>query len=116
MENKLGNKIKALRQKHYKNQGAVAQKLGISIPAYSKIESGITDINCTRMKELAELFNIPTVNLLPDENVDMVILKANNDALKVRENDLQSAVIDLQSKLIDLYEENEMLKNKLETL
>ncbi len=43
MENILGTKIKALRQKYYKNQASVAEKLGISIPAYSKIETGITD-------------------------------------------------------------------------
>lgn len=90
MENTLGNKIKALRQKYYKNQASVAEKLGISIPAYSKIETGITDINYTRIKQIADLFQIPAANLLPDEDVDMITLKANRDELKVRVANLQS--------------------------
>ena len=52
----LGKKIKALRQQKDWLQGDVAKKLNISIPAYSKIESDITDINISRLKQIAEIF------------------------------------------------------------
>jgi len=71
MENTLGNKIRALRQMHYKKQAALEEKLGISIPAYSKIETGRTDINYSRLLQIADLFQIPPAYLLPDEDIHM---------------------------------------------
>jgi transcriptional regulator with XRE-family HTH domain len=43
--NTIGKNIRTLRQKHGWSQGQVASRLHISIPAFSKIETGITDIN-----------------------------------------------------------------------
>lgn len=115
MGNILSNKIKALRKMHYKNQAAFAEKLGLSTSAYSKIETGITVINHTRIKQIADLFQIPTAILLPEEDADIVRAKANYDELKITVDILQSEVMKLQSKLIEVYQENEVLKNKVET-
>ncbi|HWW42862.1 helix-turn-helix transcriptional regulator [Pedobacter sp.] len=54
----IGIKIKLLRIKEQKRQFHLANALGISIPAYSKIEAGITDINTSRLREIASYFNV----------------------------------------------------------
>jgi transcriptional regulator with XRE-family HTH domain len=41
----LGKKIRLLRHQKGWSQEEVAKRLDISIPAFSKIETGITDIN-----------------------------------------------------------------------
>lgn len=50
--------IKKLRIETGKRQSHLAQALGISIPAYSKIETGITDINIRRLREISSYFNV----------------------------------------------------------
>lgn len=48
--------IKSLRELHDLNQEEMAQKLGISKPAYFKKENGITEFTISEAKNLAEIF------------------------------------------------------------
>lgn len=77
--NKLGERIKKLRLDNGLNQGAVAESLDISTPAYSKIESGITDINISRLEQIAEFFGLSAAELLSDGEFK----PANDGKLKV---------------------------------
>ena len=63
----IGKIIKKLRLEHNWRQEVVARKLAISIPAYSKIESGATDVNMSRLEEIARVFKINIVDLLANE-------------------------------------------------
>jgi len=60
----LGKKIRLLRHQKGWSQEDVAKKLDISIPAFSKIETGITDINLSRLEQIAVLFDMTVVQLL----------------------------------------------------
>lgn len=60
----IGSVVKGLRLKHRWNQSDVAKKLALSIPAFSKIETGITDINVSRLEELANVFSVPVSQLV----------------------------------------------------
>lgn len=62
--NKVGKKIRLLRHQKGWSQQDVAKKLGISIPAFSKMETGITDLNLSRLIQIAKLFNFTAVQLL----------------------------------------------------
>lgn len=103
----LGKKIRLLRHQKGWSQEDVAKRLDISIPAFSKIETGITDVNLSRLEQISRLFDMSVVQLLsqndPEEEkkftneLDSVYRK-----LKQREEEL----IDLQKKVIQLYEEN----------
>ena len=108
--NSLGKKIKALRQQKDWLQGDVAKKLNISIPAYSKIESDITDINISRLKQIADIFEVEVIELLSD-NANLA--KEYIDELKKAKEtiDTQEAKINkLQEYIIRLYEELHTLK------
>ena len=101
----LGKKIRLLRHQKSWSQEDVSKQLGISIPALSKIETGITDINLSRLEQIAKLFELTVVQLLSnhgDEDQETYNMEVNNLNLKLHER--ESELIDLQKKLIDLYE------------
>ena len=101
----LGEKFKMLRQKKGVNQKVMAELLDISIPAYSKLETDITDPNFSRINQIAEVHNITFRELLDvgeegsSEQTQLI------DTLKGRIADLETSVIRLQSKLIDMYDQ-----------
>jgi transcriptional regulator with XRE-family HTH domain len=109
----IGKIIRALRQERGWSQEEVAVQLAISIPAYSKIETGITDINLSRLEQIAHLFGLPVTSLLmhaqkddPDGRAQQLHLA--NDRLRVRDSEL----IRLQQKVILLFEELKLHKIK----
>lgn len=104
--NTLGKKIRLLRHQKGWSQEDVAKRLEISIPAFSKIETGITDVNLSRLNQISKLFNLSLVQLLSttdasEEKEKFEEINDLNQKLQVRE----SEVIDLQKKVIDLYEQ-----------
>lgn len=103
---KLGGKIRLLRLQKDWSQKDVAKRLDISIPAFSKIETGITDINLSRLNQIAKLFDLTTAQLLADSDSDEIRdyakeIKAISHSLHQREEE----IIDLQKKVIQLYEQ-----------
>lgn len=97
--------IRLLRQQRGWTQNDVAQRLEISIPSLSKIEAGITDLNLSRLNQIAELFNLTTVQLLSYSGSEEVEEKA--DEVKVLSEKIQQRddeIIYLQKKVILLYE------------
>jgi transcriptional regulator with XRE-family HTH domain len=102
----LGKKIRLLRHQKGWSQEDVAKRLDISIPAFSKIETGITDINLSRLEQIASLFELTVVQLLTftDAEGDSKIIN-ELDAVHKKLMDRETEVIDLQKKVIELFEE-----------
>lgn len=103
--NALGKKIRLLRHQRGWSQEDVARQLDISIPAFSKIETGITDVNLSRLDQISRLFGLTVVQLLATDDSDEK--KAYITELSVANKKLQerdAEVIDLQKKVIELYE------------
>ena len=101
----LGKKIRLLRHQKSWSQEDVAKQLGISIPAFSKIETGITDINLSRLEQISKLFDMTVVQLLNThgaEDQDVYSVEVNTLTHKLREREVE--IIDLQKKVIELYE------------
>jgi transcriptional regulator with XRE-family HTH domain len=101
----LGKKIKSLRQQKDWTQKDVSEQLGISVPAYSKIETGITDINLSRLIQISKLFDM-TINQLftLDEEKESSIHLEEIEALNKKVKDRDIEISTLQKKLIDAYE------------
>jgi transcriptional regulator with XRE-family HTH domain len=106
----LGEKFRILRQKKGVNQKVMADLLEISIPAYSKLETGITDPNFSRINQIAEVHNLTLREFLDvgEEGVSEQEQAVNH--LKEKISQLENSVIRLQSKLIDLYDRDDQLK------
>lgn len=104
--NIIGKNIRQLRQKNGWSQGEVAKRLKISIPAFSKIETGITDINISRLEQIAGLFGVSTMDIISREGENPNTL--NSDELNTLREKLaarEEEILKLQKKVIDLYEE-----------
>ena len=102
----IGKNIRQLRQKNGWSQGEVAKRLNISIPAFSKIETGVTDINFSRLDQIACLFGISTLEVisLGHLSVDEVDYQQVTD-LKTKVSEQEEEIIKLQKRVIELYEE-----------
>jgi len=101
--NVFGRILKSQRYKNHWSQSEFAQRLNISIPAYSKLETGITDPNLSRVGQIAGVLGLTVVDLVSENNnVDILtelrLAKASLDE-KNRE------IARLQGKLISLYDE-----------
>jgi len=106
----IGKKIKTLRQQKGWSQSDIAGLLKISIPAFSKIESDITDLNISRLKQIAEVFGVQVYELVSEDTEPN---QSQIDELKnARETILMQAgkINRLQEYIITLYEELHKLK------
>ncbi|MGQ0826996.1 MAG: helix-turn-helix domain-containing protein [Bacteroidota bacterium] len=91
----IGNKIKKIRELRNYTQEFVANRLGISQNAYSKIETNQTRVTTGRLKELSELLNVP----------DYELLKSDSDIFNFNNNQIQNAYVNnLYENQKDLYE------------
>ncbi|MDB5133148.1 MAG: transcriptional regulator [Mucilaginibacter sp.] len=102
----LGKKIRLLRHQKNWSQEDVAKRLDISIPAFSKIETSITDINLSRLEQIATLFEMSVVQLLTfsDSEQDQKVA-GEMDVLNKKLMERETEVIGLQKKVIELFEE-----------
>jgi transcriptional regulator with XRE-family HTH domain len=102
----LGKKIRLLRHQKSWSQEDVAKQLEISIPAFSKIETGITDVNLSRLEQISKLFEMSVVQLLTfndQEGLESYNTEVENLTEKLHDREVE--LIDLQKKMIELYEE-----------
>lgn len=106
----LGEKFRILRQKKGVNQKAMADLLDISIPAYSKLETGITDPNFSRINQIAQVHELTLRQFLDVGEEGASEHEQMTTQLKEKIRELESSVIRLQSKLIDLYDREERRK------
>jgi transcriptional regulator with XRE-family HTH domain len=102
----LGKKIRLLRHQKGWSQEDVAKRLDISIPAFSKIETGITDINLSRLEQISNLFEMSVVQLLTFNDLEQDQKFANElEVVNKKLTDRETEIIDLQKKVIELFEE-----------
>lgn len=99
-------KLKTLRRNRHWSQQYMADLLGLSVPAYSKLERSLTGISISRLKLLAIIFEVKASWLL-DEEEDEVYKE--NVLLKEKLKASNAEVIVLQRKLIACYNENDRL-------
>jgi transcriptional regulator with XRE-family HTH domain len=102
----IGKNIRQLRHKSGWSQGEVAKRLKISIPAFSKIETGITDINISRLDQIAKLFDVSILAIISKEGFNAQPGSLTESViLKEKIANQEDQIIKLQKRVIDLYEE-----------
>ena len=105
----VGMNIRTIRHQHGWSQEDVANRLGISIPAFSKIETGVTDINLSRLEQIANVFEVSVVYLLSMDASDVEHEPSHLSIAQKKLVDREAEIATLQRKVILLYEE---LRNK----
>ena len=105
----VGKNIRTLRHQRGWSQEDVANRLGISIPAFSKIETGVTDINLSRLEQIANIYEVNVIQLLSLEVEEVEPQLSNLSIAQKKIVDREAEIANLQRKVILLYEE---LRNK----
>jgi transcriptional regulator with XRE-family HTH domain len=105
----IGKSIRILRHQHGWSQEDIANRLGISIPAFSKIETGVTDVNLSRLEQIANIYEVSVVQLLTVDNEQAEVAPSHLNLIQKKLIDRESEIATLQRKVIELYEE---LRNK----
>ncbi len=101
----FGKNIKTLRQAKNWSQEQVASQLGITAPAFSKIECGLTDVNLSRLEQIATLFEMSVVELLTFHDVEaQKKLAYEKERMKGKLAEREAEIISLQKKIITLLE------------
>lgn len=75
---KTYEKIREYRDEKKLTQAEVAEKLDISVTAYSKIERGLTELTLLRLYQLAEIFEVDVTELIPKDNTVYIQMNNNN--------------------------------------
>lgn len=101
----IGQNIRTLRHQRGWSQEDVANRLGISIPAFSKIETGVTDVNLSRLEQIADIYEIEVVQILALESDEVEQQPSDLSVLRKKLTDRESEIVNLQRKVILLYEE-----------
>ncbi len=101
----VGECIKSLRRQHGWSQLDVASRLGISVPAFSKIETGVTDVNLSRLEQIANIYEVSVVQLLTVGSEQAESELSHLNVMQQNLTDRETEVAELQRKVIDLYEE-----------
>ena|ERR1700743_3628924 len=101
----IGKNIRTFRHQHGWSQEDVANRLGISIPAFSKIETGVTDINLSRLEQIANIYEIDVVHLLSADLEEVEQEPSSLSIIQKKLIDRETEIANLQRKVILLYEE-----------
>ena len=98
--------LKTFRQGKNWSQRDISSLLNISIPAYSKIETGITDPNISRLYQIATILDVTIIDLISmdGENPHM-ITDAELKRCKDKSLAAEGQIVILQQKIISLHEE-----------
>lgn len=117
MNSQIGNKIKNRREILNFSQEYVAEKLGISQPAYAKIEKGQTKIDIDRLNKISEILSIDILDLLDSKYVlNTFNNKDSSQAIGIVEN-LHQDNREISNQLINqLKEENSILRSEVDRL
>lgn len=73
----ITQKIRFLREKKKLRHEDMAERLGISTSAYSRLENGETKLDVERLKKIAEILEVPPEELL---NAEHVVLNVSNNS------------------------------------
>jgi transcriptional regulator with XRE-family HTH domain len=110
----VGKNIKSLRRKRKWTQKYVADSIGVSIPTISKIETGITDINLSRIYQIANVCGVDISQLFIDniEDFEPVPVSLDLSIPNVRTIYDDAEIFNLRRKIIELHGELQQYKNQ----
>lgn len=72
LHTELPGKIRSMRRFLNLNQIDLAERLGISIQAYGKIERGKTNISLARLQQIALVFGLEPTQLLQSTQTELL--------------------------------------------
>ncbi len=106
--NKLGTKIKNIRELRNYTQEFMAKKLHITQAGYSKIEGGETDVTFAKLEEIAKVLGVSVEELIAFDQQ-----KLFNSQTNIKGNNNGIIITDMSKEMKKLYEDKVFLLEKL---
>jgi len=100
----VGDHIRERRNALNLSQANVAKQLDISTPAFCKIETGQTDLNISRLLQIAKLFKVSVVELIDGNTTNGDAASADSESLRLQIAEKDDEINKLRKKVIELYE------------
>ncbi len=75
---RIGDKIKRLRQRNKISIKELSQKSGLSIPFLNQVEQGKTNLSVVNLKKIANALNVNTLYFFPSEGKPREIIRAGD--------------------------------------
>jgi transcriptional regulator with XRE-family HTH domain len=110
---KIGANIKEIRKSKKYEPKAVAVGLGMSVQAYGKIENAGTDLNISRLFEIAKFFDVSFTQVLKVNEGDIFNYSSQNNSGGYHV--LNNGVLNVTDETLKTYFENDIaqLKEKI---
>jgi transcriptional regulator with XRE-family HTH domain len=110
----LPKHIRLLRHEKGWSQGDFAKRLGLSVPAFSKMEAGVTDITLSRLQQMALILDMSLMKLLQYDDGSATNQSAQLDIARETIRLQNAHILDLQKQVIILHEEVRRLYKEAE--
>ena len=106
---KLRRNIRDTREQKKLTQEELAEKLGLSVTGYAKIERGETQINYDRLEKIAKALEVGVGELIPFQEDEGIIvlhnlnnnLRNSNTVIALTDKGLESEILRLRQMLAD---------------
>lgn len=117
----VNEKVRFLREAQGWSQEEMAEKVGLSVHGYAKIERGETQLNIPRLRQICEVLNYDLLELmtLGEKNVVYFQESGNNHSINIinpTSENLVSEIAQLKQTISHQTEIIEMQKAQIETL
>lgn len=97
----IARNIKQIRELKSYTQEYVAKELGITQPAYAKIEQGLTILKTDRLQKIADLLEVDISSLLNTTNIFNIVFNSTaNQSGYINTQSIKNIDIDLIRKII----------------
>lgn len=111
---KFHEKIRFMRQSKNWSQEDMADKLGMSVAGYAKIEQGKTDANFSKLEQIASVFELDIVELLSVGEKNVICLIGDNSMIGISQimGSSKDLVFEMQKLQLMLGHKDEMMTQK----
>jgi len=111
---KFHDKIRFMRQSKHWSQEDMADKLGMSVAGYAKIEQGKTDANFSKLEQIASVFDMDIVELLSVGEKNVICLIGDNSVISMSQimGTSKDLVFEMQKLQLMLGHKDEMMTQK----
>ncbi len=111
---KFHEKIRFMRQSKNWSQEDMADKLGMSVAGYAKIEQGRTDANFSKLEQIASVFDMDIVELLSFGEKNVICLIGDNSVISMSQivGSSRELTFEMQKLKLMLEHKDEMLSQK----
>ena len=111
---KFHEKIRFMRQSKNWSQEDMADKLGMSVAGYAKIEQGRTDTNFSKLEQIASVFELDVVELLSFGEKNVICLIGDNSVISMSQivGSSKELIFEMQKLQLGLEHKEAMLAQK----